>query len=212
MDDTVAVNTIPLFLEFPKIGRYSREVIVTEKIDGTNGCILIGEDGSFNVGSRTRWITSEADNFGFADWAYKNKEELIKLGPGRHFGEWWGNGINRGYGLKKGERKFSMFNVTRWCLYGETPQPIETENQDPNRIIKLQDVLPACVGLVPILWRGNFDVIDIPNIMLELEKKGSTASPKFMQPEGIVIYHSAKGVLFKKTFKNDAGKFKEAKQ
>jgi len=29
------------FTEFPKIARLSREVIVTEKIDGTNGCIYI---------------------------------------------------------------------------------------------------------------------------------------------------------------------------
>ena len=29
------------FMGFPKIARYSREVIVTEKIDGTNACIYI---------------------------------------------------------------------------------------------------------------------------------------------------------------------------
>lgn len=45
------------FQEFPKIVRYSRDVIVTEKIDGTNACLFIGDDGEFLTGSRTRWIT-----------------------------------------------------------------------------------------------------------------------------------------------------------
>ena len=74
------------FQEFPKIVRLSRQAIITEKIDGTNGCIFIGEDGEFLTGSRSRWITPEADNYGFSKWAYANKEELMKLGPGFHYG------------------------------------------------------------------------------------------------------------------------------
>ena len=35
------------FQEFPKIVRLSRQAIITEKIDGTNGCIFIGEDGEY---------------------------------------------------------------------------------------------------------------------------------------------------------------------
>ena len=36
------------FIGFPKIARLSREIVITEKIDGTNGCIFIGgEDGEF---------------------------------------------------------------------------------------------------------------------------------------------------------------------
>lgn len=69
------------FTEFPKIARYSRECLVTEKIDGTNGCIFIGEDGEFLIGSRSQWITPERDNHGFARWAMENKDELMKLGP-----------------------------------------------------------------------------------------------------------------------------------
>lgn len=43
-----------LFEEFPKIGRLSRDMVITEKIDGTNGCIGIGDNGEFFVGSRSR--------------------------------------------------------------------------------------------------------------------------------------------------------------
>ena len=76
------------FEKFTKIARFSREVIVTEKIDGTNAQIVITEDGEFFTGSRNRFITPEDDNFGFSKWAHEHKEELMKLGVGKHYGEW----------------------------------------------------------------------------------------------------------------------------
>ncbi|HLE80817.1 MAG TPA: RNA ligase family protein, partial [Dehalococcoidia bacterium] len=99
------------FQEFGKIYRLSRDCIITEKIDGTNAQVVVLEDGRVLAGSRNRWITPEADNFGFARWVKEHEEELRSLGPGRHYGEWWGSGIQRGYGLK--EKRFSLFNVSR---------------------------------------------------------------------------------------------------
>jgi len=188
------------FKIFPKIARYSREVIVTEKIDGTNASIFIGEDGEFLTGSRTRWITPDKDNYGFARWCEDNKTELMKLGVGHHFGEWWGSGVQRGYGLVKGEKRFSLFNVIRWCLHDQTPQQIPMG--DPTKI-KMQDILPSCVGLVPILWRGCFDDLNTSTIMEDLITHGSYAVPGFMKPEGIVIFHVAGCVGFKKTIEKD---------
>ena len=95
------------FREVPKMARLSREIIITEKLDGTNASIYIGEDGTFLVGSRTRWITPEDDNHGFAKWAYSERERLLTLGAGHHFGEWWGCGIQRNYGLT--DKRFSLF-------------------------------------------------------------------------------------------------------
>ena len=189
------------FNKFPKMARWSKEVIVTEKIDGTNAQIFIGEDGEFLTGSRNRWIEPENDNFGFSRWAHENKEELMSLGPGRHFGEWWGSGIQRNYGYNKGERFFSLFNAIRWCK-GD-PKEIPTGN--PN-VVKMQDVAPECVGIVPVLWRGEMDNLDVEKILADLVHEGSKASPGFMNPEGIVIFHVAAGVGFKKTLENDAGK------
>ena len=80
----------PEFIPFPKIARLSRLAIVSEKIDGTNAQVLITEDGDIFAGSRSRWITPEDDNYGFARWVEGNKDTLLKLGPGRHMGEWWG--------------------------------------------------------------------------------------------------------------------------
>jgi hypothetical protein len=186
------------FTPFPKMARLQREVLITEKIDGTNAQIHITDDGRMLTGSRTRWITPEDDNFGFAAWARDNKDELMQLGPGRHFGEWWGRGIQRKYGLD--ERRFSLFNVSRWCLHNETPKPILTA--DP-RIVKMQDVLPACCHVVPILRRGiNISTL-AESALYELTQRGSVAAPGFMRPEGIVVFHTAGNVGFKMTLDND---------
>jgi hypothetical protein len=147
------------FLEFQKIARLSRNCAITEKIDGTNACVAIDEDGSFHVGSRTRWITPEDDNFGFARWAYDHKDELLTLGPGRHFGEWWGAGIQRRYGLA--EKRFSLFNTSRWL---ETPPP-------------------ACCSVVPVLYVGIFTSTAADDALELLRTKGSQAAPGFMKPE-----------------------------
>lgn len=194
------MRNAPDFQEFPKMARLSREIIITEKIDGTNAKILITENGDLYVGSRTRWITPQDDNHGFAKWVEQNKEEILKLGPGRHFGEWWGHGVNRGYGLQKGEKRLSLFNVSRWALYGTEPQIISSA--DP-RNIKYQDVLPQCVGLVPILYKGVFDTVKIDEVLNNLKLNGSYASPGFMNPEGIVVFHVAGNLGFKKTIEKD---------
>jgi hypothetical protein len=191
------------FMGFPKMGRLSREVIVTEKIDGTNAQIYITDDGQMLIGSRTKWITPESDNHGFARWATEHKDELLQLGPGRHFGEWWGSGIQRGYGLQKGEKRFSLFNVSRWCLTGETPSRIPTG--DP-RIEKYQDVLPACCHLVPVLYRGVFRTTACEIELALLKRDGSRAAPGYMNPEGIVVFHVAANVGFKKTLGDDGHK------
>lgn len=168
------------FKEFPKIPRLSRRVMVTEKIDGTNACIYIGEDGTFLTGSRSQWITEENDNHGFAKWANQNKEELLKLGVGTHHGEWWGCGIQRGYNLK--EKRFSLFNRSKWA--------------DDN-------VRPKCCHVVPLLWEGIFDTLKIEECVNQLKTKGSIASPNFMKPEGVVIFHIQGNFFLKKTCCDD---------
>lgn len=166
------------FVEFPKISRLAREVIVTEKLDGTNAQVFVSDSGEVFAGSRTRWITPQQDNYGFAAWVEANRDELLKLGPGSHFGEWWGAGIQRRYNVP--DKRFSLFNVSRWS-----------------------EERPSCCGVVPVLWRGNFDEIDVPAIMERLRTDGSVAAPGFMKPEGIVIFHTASGALFKKTIEKD---------
>jgi hypothetical protein len=85
-------------------------------------------------------------------------------------------------------------------MHGETPKPIPST--DP-RIVKMQEVLPACCHLVPILWDGLFTSA-IPAVHLNyLSLTGSQAAPGFMNPEGIVVFHVAGNVGFKMTLDND---------
>lgn len=168
------------FKEFPKIYRWSRDIIVTEKIDGTNACVDIGEDGSMRVGSRTRWITPDDDNHGFVRWAREHETELVcGLGIGTHYGEWWGPGIQRGYGQR--EKRFSLFNTTRWD----------------------DSVRPACCHVVPTLYAGTMSESAIEIALDRLRSQGSYASPGFMRPEGIVIFHVPSRTMFKKTIEID---------
>lgn len=188
------------FAGFNKISRLSRDIIVTEKIDGTNAQVYITEDGDVLAGCRTRWVTLLSDNFGFAAWVEAHKGELLLLGPGRHFGEWWGHGIQRGYGQPKGKRRFSLFNTVRWCRFGATPDEIKTG--DP-RITKMQDVLPECCDLVPEMYRGPFSMGEVESCLYDLATLGSMAAPGFMNPEGVVVYHTAGKIAFKKTLEGD---------
>ena len=191
-------ETMPEFVGFPKTARLSRECIITEKIDGTNSQVYITEDNRIYTGSRNQWITPEKDNYGFAAWVQTHRDEILTLGPGRHFGEWWGQGIQRKYGMT--EKRWSLFNVMRWCLAGETPQRIITA--DP-RIEKYQTPLPACCSLVPVLYRGPFTTEACDRALEELRTNGSKAAPGFMRPEGIIAFHVAANLGFKKTLEND---------
>lgn len=170
------------FKAFPKIPRFSREVIITEKIDGTNAQVYITADADIFAGSRNRWLdsTSSGDNYGFAKWVEGNKEDLLKLGPGHHFGEWWGQGIQRGYDLK--EKRFSLFNVSLWN----------------------EETKPDCCYVVPVIEQGILGQGNtVHKAMMKIAQDGSFAAPGYKNPEGIIIYHDAAKQYFKKLIEND---------
>jgi hypothetical protein len=175
------------FVKFPKIPRWSRRIIITEKIDGTNAQIEIPEDPSAPVlfGSRERYITpgKQTDNYGFASWATQNLDLLRRLGPGHHYGEWWGAGIQRRYGRVNSERYFSLFNTGRW-----NPGSFAERGLDQ---------VPG-LSIVPVLYDGPMSEEAIEQVLAELRLMGSRAMPGFMDPEGIVIYHTASGSLYKR--------------
>ncbi len=180
------------FQAFDKIPRLKRGVVVTEKIDGTNAQLYIEEDGTIHAGSRTKWVKpgKATDNFGFAAWVEANASTLRLLGIGRHYGEWWGRGIQRGYNLEG--KRFSLFNTRR---FEETISP---ENK----------LLLATIGVsaVPVLAVGDFTDAVVDGALNELRTNGSKAAPGFLKPEGVVVFHSASGRLFKRTLDGDGAK------
>lgn len=148
--------------------------------------IIAAPSGFFRIaaGSKSRWLTEHEDNFAFAKWVIANAEQLAGLGHGRHFGEWWGSGIQRGYGLKNGERRFSLFNTIRWNM-------------------GLPEGAPLCCDIVPVLYKGEFRTEAVTIALDQLIQFGSRAVPCFRKPEGVVVYHTAANFCFKKTIEND---------
>lgn len=205
------------YIPFPKIPRLSRNIVVTEKIDGTNACVAIscapdgfqsplndfdfripkgGMEWNVRFGSRTRWLSLASDNYGFCRWGRDNLYDLIELGVGNHFGEWWGSGIQRGYGLQ--EKRFSLFNAGRFVEAGVIA--------DAPPCFALKDgmaVAPACCHVVPVMYQGPFVQDEIEACLSALEFDGSKAAPGYDNPEGIIIYHTAAGSYFKKTIEKD---------
>lgn len=165
--------------------------------------------------SRNRFLTPINDNFGFAAWVHENAEELVEiLGPGCHFGEWWGSGIQRGYGLPRGERRFSLFNVTRHNPLGSMAG-LEAHFAAP--FAAREPLFPDLPELstVPVIsavegdrsLRAMSHMVD--QALAELSLAGSFAA-EFARPEGIVLFHSRSNQLFK-AFCDDAEKAAEVR-
>lgn len=164
------------FRKWDKIHRVKNECyVVTEKLDGTNACIVIDEEGNIGAQSRKRLITPDDDNFGFAAWVQANKETLLKLGRGHHFGEWWGEGIQRRYGLDN--KRFSLFNTSR-------------------------DVEPEGCSIVPILAVHGI-LEEAVKMGREALKDGSVAAPGFDRPEGTVIFCTKNRCFYKDIIDKD---------
>lgn len=223
------------FQKFNKIPRLSRDISISEKINGSNAQIyIVSSKDLFNwfeenktayfddarefvnkyclgiysnnsneekdllyifAGSKNRWLdcSSNGDNYGFAKWVKANAEELMKLGEGRHYGEFWGKGIQCGYGLD--EKRFSLFNTGRWINYDKC----YSDEYEGKKLMNC----PKCCSVVPILYEGMFDTTKIAEVLEKLRIDGSSAAKGYLMPEGIIIYHTASGKMFKKTILND---------
>jgi hypothetical protein len=188
-------NPGPGFMPWPKTPRISKSffVTITEKLDGTNAQFTIVGGEIVSVGSRNRHITpgKETDNYGFAGWVERNASELVKLGDGRHYGEWYGNGIQIGYGLD--HKRFALFDARRWRKFYEDHK----EGYDNG--------FPNCLEVVPVLYQGSFTDRVVNDCMARLETAGSVAVPGFMRPEGIIV--EMNGERAKHTFMHQNGKW-----
>ncbi len=194
------------FKAWPKTPRLFRDIVITEKIDGTNSAIIIEEldvddpgahrlaaverDGVlYEVGAQSRnrliFPGKTTDNHGFAAFVQHNAEALFDLlGAGRHYGEWWGQGIQGRYNVDfKG---FALFNaekhrgVYRW----------------------LGDDRQFLVEAMPVLYRGPFSEKVIRDTLEALREGGSYVSPTD-KAEGIVVFHTQSRQVYKYTIEGD---------
>lgn len=166
----------------PDGGPHRTDIIATRDIIDRHGNNL----GPYHLlaQSRGRFITPgrikpKNDNYSFAQWVDDNTDELTKLGPGKHFGEWWGYGIQRGYGQAR--KRFSLFKVNRWA-----------DDREPR---------PACCDVVPLIGYVTPDLIE--TCINALRIGGSLAAPGYMRPEGVIIWHSQSKQYYKILLEND---------
>jgi len=171
------------FIAWPKIPRDNPfAVTITEKMDGTNACIVIEDGEIVAVQSRKRFITPDSDNYGFASWVLVNEKSLLELGDGRHYGEWVGLGIQKNphmFPLKL----FFLFNVDRW-----------NDNHQP----------PACCNVVSVLFRGIIKEDTVTNLLEDM----SANAERGERPEGVVVYYHAFRKRTKHTLRDSNGKGK----
>jgi hypothetical protein len=217
------------FKKYPSIPRYRKNISIQEKVDGTNAAIGIirgmtgpecnvsgPEDDGSNVmtfaglddqtftvyaQSRNRIITPDADNHGFAKWVWDNALGLvIALGEGTHYGEWWGSGIQRGYGLKKGEKHFTVFNPDRYDLSGQ-------------ELVTAVPVLYTGPAYLPYTPADSQTQDAVEYTMQRLKERGSSLpyAKGFSDPEGVVVFHTASRTLYKVTYEYDEGKWSQDK-
>lgn len=174
------------FKAWPKIPRGdSSTMLVTEKMDGTNSCVIVQDGKVVGAQSRNKLIypvevtgDKGSDNYGFAAWVKANADELSKLGDGYHYGEWVGPSIN-GNNHALDSKKFYLFNAKRWG------------DHNPNT--------PDCCNVVPILAEGKD--IDIGEVMAKLKE----SSVGKYEPEGVIVYKDRS--YSKYTFKFCNGKW-----
>ena len=106
------------------------------KMDNYSGRVSRNEVWRVWAQNQTRPVDREHDMSGLGAWVDEYAAELVRtLGPGVHSGTWWGYKIRRGYGLRPGDRRFSLFNTERWS------------HLDGRQVPGLYSV--------PIIWEGN---------------------------------------------------------
>lgn len=206
------------FQAWPKTPRLFRDIVITEKVDGTNSAVIIeeinpeldyeaegdpfvlaqvergGSTYAVAAQSRNRLIFpgKTTDNHGFAGFVQENAEQLFDLlGPGRHYGEWWGKGIQGRYSVNfKG---FALFNTEK-----------HEDLYEWFRDTSIGDVL---VEAMPVLYKGPYSEQKIRETLSELNTNGSLVSFRD-KAEGIVVFHTQSRKVYKVTLDgNDKGKW-----
>lgn len=195
------------FQSWPKTPRLFRDIVITEKVDGTNSAIIVkeyehdDESGTiaqvnmggklYSVGAQSRnrliFPGKTTDNHGFARFVQENAEKLVELlGEGRHYGEWWGKGIQGRYSVNY--KGFALFNTEK--------------HEDLYEWFLDTSIGSVLVEAMPVLYKGPYSEQKIREVLTELDANGSLVSLRD-KAEGIVVFHTQSRKAYKVTLDND---------
>ena len=154
---------------------------ITYKIDGTNACVWLGDDGELHYGSRNREITVDKDNAGFARYVSTSGElhDELKSLLEEHkgwviYGEWLVPVSIKTY-REDAKKKFYAFDV----FDGER---LEYVNFD--EWTKIIDDKYQAIGYIPLLAKLENPTIDDLKALLDRTGEYLVTQGK---GEGIVI-------------------------
>lgn len=127
------------------------------KLDGTNAALHSRADG-FVAQSRTRLLTPEDDNYGFAAWAQRERAWTgglyERLGPAVVYGEWCGQGIQKRTAISNVPRNvFAVFAIQ----LGDPGRDSARLVVEPERITAM---LPEHADVFVLPWYGEPITLD----------------------------------------------------
>ena len=129
------------------------------KLDGTNAGVQVFAEGKIVAQSRTRVITPEKDNYGFAAWVHGSAAEFFGGLYEQHgrvlvYGEWCGPGIQKKVAIPSIERRiFAVFAI----VIGDPTEDDARIVVDPERIGAM---LPEHPDVRVLPWHGELVSLD----------------------------------------------------
>lgn len=125
--------------EYHNVEPRKRVYVGTVKLHGSNAGITI-EGGEISYRSRSRFITPEDDNHGFARHMAAHYDEvlafMLPLADATVFGEWCGTGIQANVGISAEQKMFVIFAAN---VGGEWVDPRQLGNAPAARIFNIYD-------------------------------------------------------------------------
>lgn len=128
------------------------------KLDGTNAAVHVLPRGQFVAQSRTRLLTPQSDNYGFAAWVHESPQYFgtlhERLGPAIVYGEWCGPGIQKRVAVSQIDKKiFAVFAI----VLGDPAKDTARIVFEPETIAAM---LPEHPDVRVLPWHGEPVVLD----------------------------------------------------
>lgn len=208
------------FTGWPKTVRFLRDIVITEKLDGTNAAVIVrhvtgeeyaalqydlyNEDGTIREESGVILVTSFDDGESYYLVGAQSRNRVISVhqdnqgfakwvqANGRTLAEDLGDGLHFGefWGSKIGRTYGLADGDRRFSLFNPSFGFGQSFGHPEPSMDGTYQVKTPGLSVVPVLYEGPLDTAEIRLTLSRLQTGGSRAVPGYTNPEGIVIYHT----------------------